>query len=73
MPQTIDITREHCPMTMVKVKLKLASLASGDELDVLVYGDEPLSNIPRTAKEEGHEVLCVEQAGQNHRILIRKK
>jgi len=26
----LDITKEHCPMTFVKTKLKLAQIAEGD-------------------------------------------
>lgn len=53
----IDITREICPMTYVRVKLALETLDDGGELEVLLRGEEPLRNVPRSAKEEGHEVL----------------
>lgn len=53
----LDITREICPMTYVRVKLALEALDSGGELEVLLRGDEPLRNVPRSAREEGHEVL----------------
>lgn len=32
---TLDITKEHCPMTFVKTKLRLAQLQAGDILEVL--------------------------------------
>jgi TusA-related sulfurtransferase len=72
MQHSIDITKEHCPMTMVKVKLKLAAIAAGDTLDVLLQGDEPLNNIPRTAQEQGFSVLSVTPEGERHHVLIRK-
>ncbi len=53
----IDITREVCPMTYVRVKLALEALDDGAELEVLLKGEEPLRNVPRSAREEGHEVL----------------
>jgi TusA-related sulfurtransferase len=59
-------------MTMVKVKLKMAQLQSGEVLEVLLAGGEPLENVPRTAREEGHGVLEIRQEGENHRITIRK-
>ena len=43
---TLDITKEHCPMTFVKTKLKLAQIAAGDTLEVLLTEGEPLENVP---------------------------
>ena len=59
MTATLDITREVCPMTYVRTKLKLESLESGTLLEVLLRGTEPLKNVPRNAREEGHEVVGV--------------
>lgn len=70
---TIDITREVCPMTYVRTKLKLESLQSGAVLEVFLKGDEPLKNVPRSAREEGHEVLILEpRPDGSHRLLLRK-
>lgn len=59
---SIDITREVCPMTYVRVKLALEGLPDGAVLEVLLTGAEPLKNVPRSAREEGHEVLSLEPA-----------
>lgn len=70
---TVDITREVCPMTYVRTKLKLESLAAGAVLEVLLKGEEPLKNVPRSAREEGHEVLSLEaRPDGTHRLLLRK-
>ena len=70
MEYNIDITKEHCPMTMVKVKLKLASLKKGDILNVLLTEGEPLENIPRTSKEQGFIVKSVQPKGDFHEVVI---
>lgn len=71
--QRIDITREVCPMTYVRTKLKLETLEAGEELEVLLRGEEPLENVPRSAREEGHEVLSIGAAeGGAHRVILRK-
>lgn len=70
---TLDITKEHCPMTFVKTKLKLAQIAQGDVLEVLLTEGEPLDNVPRSAKEQGFEVLAVEHVKDNiHKVIIKK-
>ncbi|MBO1080038.1 sulfurtransferase TusA family protein [Roseomonas haemaphysalidis] len=53
----IDITAETCPMTFVRTRLALDRLSPGQVLEVLLKGDEPRRNIPRTAVEQGHAVL----------------
>jgi TusA-related sulfurtransferase len=73
MATSIDVTREHCPMTFVKVKLALAKLRPGETLEVLLLEGEPLENVPRSAREQGHEIL--EQGPLNggvHRVVLRK-
>ncbi len=70
---SIDITREVCPMTYVRTKLKLESLGDGAVLEVLLKGEEPLKNVPRNARDEGHEVLTLEaRPDGSHRLLLRK-
>lgn len=54
---TIDITKEVCPMTYVRVKLALERLEPGQILEIHLVGDEPTRNVPRSAREEGHRVL----------------
>ena len=49
----LDITKDRCPMTFVKTKLKLEELEEGDTLEILLTTGEPLNNVPRTATEQG--------------------
>ncbi|MBF0622739.1 MAG: ThiF family adenylyltransferase [Magnetococcales bacterium] len=49
----IDITTEQCPMTFVKVKLKLESMPPGQELTIRLNGGEPLHNVPLSLVDEG--------------------
>ena len=47
----LDITKEHCPMTFVKVKVQLSKMNPGDLLEVTLGEGEPLENVPRSAIE----------------------
>ncbi len=70
---TLDITRDSCPMTFVRTRLALDRMAAGEVLLVLLRGDEPRRNVPRTAEEQGHRVLGMEEAADGTaRLLIRK-
>lgn len=73
MQYTLDITNEHCPMTFVYTKLKLAQMQSGDTLEVLLTEGEPLENVPRSAEEQGFKVLGIEHIeGAVHKVIIEK-
>lgn len=58
--QVLDITGEVCPMTFVRTRLALDRMAPGRILLVKLRGEEPLRNVPRTAVEQGHQVLSLE-------------
>ncbi len=71
----IDITRDICPMTFVRTRLALDKMALGEILLVKLKGEEPLRNVPRTATEQGHEVLSLETdpAGISNLLIRRGK
>lgn len=69
----LDITRELCPMTFVRTRLALDRMAPGETLLVTLKGEEPSRNVPRTAAEQGHEILSMEtDAAGISRLLIRR-
>jgi TusA-related sulfurtransferase len=60
-------------MTFVRTRLALDKMAPGETLLVTLKGDEPLRNVPRTATEQGHEVLLLETGADGiSRLLIRR-
>jgi tRNA 2-thiouridine synthesizing protein A len=52
----LDLSGVPCPMNWVRTKLALEDLAPGDSLVVLLDDGEPLESVPRSAREDGHEV-----------------
>ncbi len=48
-------------MTYVKTRLALERLTVGQVLAVRLRGAEPTENVPRTALEQGHDVLAIEK------------
>ena len=71
--RVLDITGETCPMTFVRTRLALDALQRGQTLLVLLRGEEPTRNVPRTAAEQGHEVVAQEtEPDGTTRLLLRK-
>lgn len=54
---TVDITDVTCPTTFVKAKVALEELDEGQVLSIRMNDGEPVQNVPRSIKEEGHKVL----------------
>ena len=69
----LDITGELCPMTFVRTRLALDRMAPGQTLLVRLKGDEPLRNVPRTAREQGHEVLALDTGADGTSTLLLRR
>jgi TusA-related sulfurtransferase len=54
--RSLDVSALRCPMTWVRTKLELERLAAGETLEVLVPPGEAETNVPRSAREAGHDV-----------------
>lgn len=70
---TVDITDVVCPVTFVKAKVALEELEDGDILEIRLNDGEPVQNVPRSIKEEGHQVLKLTENGDGtFTLLVRK-
>ena len=70
---SVDITDVNCPITFVKTKIALEELDDGDILSIRLNDGEPVQNVPRSVKEEGHEVLALDKNDDGTYQLIVKK
>ncbi|MBQ4226075.1 MAG: sulfurtransferase TusA family protein [Ruminiclostridium sp.] len=69
----VDITDVNCPITFVKTKVALEELDDGDILEVRLNDGEPVQNVPRSLKEEGHKVLELTQNDDGtYRLIVQK-
>lgn len=55
----VDITDVVCPITFVKAKIAIEELEDGEILEIKMNEGEPLLNVPRSFKDEGHKVISV--------------
>jgi len=69
----IDITDVTCPITFVKTKVTLEDMADGKILEVHLNGGEPVQNVPRSLKDEGHKVLELKENGDGTYTLFVEK
>ena len=70
---TVDITDVVCPITFVKVKVALEEIEDGQVLSIKMNEGEPIQNVPRSLKDEGHKVFSVDQNGDGtYTVLVEK-
>ena len=62
-----------CPVTFVKAKVALEELDDGEILSIRLNDGEPVQNVPRSIKEEGHKILKLNDNGDGTYELIVKK
>ena len=69
----LDITDVVCPMTFVKTKVVLEDLDDGQILELRLNDGEPIQNLPRSLKDDGHKILrLTDNADGTFTIFVEK-
>ena len=70
---TVDITDVVCPVTFVKAKVALEELDDGEILAVRMNDGESVQNVPRSIKEEGHQILkLLDNEDGTYTLFVKK-
>lgn len=71
--ETVDITDKVCPMTFVKAKVAIDELDDGEVIAIHMNDGEPVQNVPRSIKEEGHQILkLVNNEDGTYDLIVKK-
>ncbi len=71
--EQVDITDKVCPLTFVKAKVTLDELDDGEILAIRMNDGEPVQNVPRSIKEEGHQILkLVDNEDGTYTLYVKK-
>ncbi len=71
--ESIDITDVVCPVTFVKAKVALEELDNGQVLSIRLSDGEPVQNVPRSIKEEGHRILkLADNEDGTYNLIVQK-
>ena len=71
--EPVDITDKVCPLTFVKAKVALEELDDGEVIAIRMNDGEPVQNVPRSVKEEGHQILkLVDNEDGTYNLIVRK-
>ncbi|MDR1540696.1 MAG: sulfurtransferase TusA family protein [Clostridiales bacterium] len=71
--ESVDITNVVCPVTFVKAKVALEELEEGQVLSIRMNDGEPVQNVPRSIKDEGHKILrLLDNKDGTYSLIVRK-
>ena len=70
---TVDITDVVCPITFVKAKVALDELEDGQIISIRMNDGEPVQNVPRSIKDEGHQILkLIRNDDGTYHLFVKK-
>jgi tRNA 2-thiouridine synthesizing protein A len=67
----LDCRRLLCPLPVIRVQDRVATLAGGDELEAVCTDPGALNDIPAWCRINGHAVLETRTAGGEHVVVLR--
>jgi TusA-related sulfurtransferase len=70
--QTIDLRGVSCPTNFVKAKLALEMIDSGETVVFMLDEGEPVKNVPRSLKAEGHKLVSLEEKDGYYVLTLEK-
>jgi TusA-related sulfurtransferase len=70
--KTIDLRGVSCPTNFVKAKLALEMVDSGETVKILLDEGEPVKNVPRSLKAEGHKLLGMQETDGYYELTLEK-
>ncbi|MBJ6799060.1 sulfurtransferase TusA family protein [Geomonas propionica] len=70
--QTIDLRGVTCPTNFVMAKLELEDIEAGTTIEFLLDDGEPVKNVPRSLKDEGHKLLALQEKDEYYVLTLEK-
>ena len=65
-----DLRGVKCPINFAHTKIQLATMKSGETLEILLDDGEPIKNVPGSVILDGHKVLSQKKVSEHWTVLI---
>ncbi|MDH3975867.1 MAG: sulfurtransferase TusA family protein [Deltaproteobacteria bacterium] len=69
---SMDLRGVKCPINYVKAKIRLEMMSVGQTLQILLDDGEPIRNVPNSLKNDGQEIVKMEQVGEYFDLVVKK-
>jgi len=70
--ETVDLRGITCPTNFVMAKLALDDIETGASIEFLLDDGEPVKNVPRSLKAEGHKLLGLKETDGYYVLTLEK-
>ena len=70
--KTVDLRGISCPTNFIKAKLALEMIETGEKVLFLLDDGEPVKNVPRSLKAEGHKLLGMQEVDGHYELTLEK-
>lgn len=70
-PHILDARRLLCPLPVIRVQDKVATLAPGEHLHVLCTDPGVLHDIPAWCRINGHQIIEIRQTDSEITLLVK--
>ncbi|MFA6186627.1 MAG: sulfurtransferase TusA family protein [Phycisphaerae bacterium] len=71
--RTVDLRGVACPLNFVKAKLELEKIQTGQILEIMLDGGEPVRNVPDSFAEQGQEIVEIKNLGNHFSLKVLRK
>lgn len=66
----LDLSGVPCPQNAARTLLRLASMDTGEELEVVIDDGEPIAMVPESVTDDGHTILEQRQREDGRWVLV---
>jgi len=71
--EILDLRGVECPFNYVQAKMKLREMEVGSILTLIIDGSEALKSVPQSLKDDGHEIIDIQEEKGEYIIVVRKR
>jgi len=68
----LDLRGVFCPLNFVKAKLAMEKMGSGEIIEFYLDDGEPIVNVSRSLKDEGHQIMLVIPKESYFKLMVKK-
>ncbi len=68
--EILDLRGVPCPSNSAKALIRIATMSTGEVLELILDSGEPMENVPTSLVLEGHVVLSKRSLGEHWSLIV---
>lgn len=71
--EKLDVRGKVCPLPLFYAKHKISEMKSGEEIEIIADDLTAKNTIPKWSEIHNHEIVSMDNEGENFRIIVRAR